>query len=100
MEDKLSASGVWAIRYKHGFELNGAGYGNGSWSYELIEVATGRVAKTWTGFASQSPWDSYSSGVRNMNWDGDILIIEYAVNDMGSTEERMSVEEALARKES
>jgi len=104
MAEKLdpSASGVWAVRYKNDFHLNSAGYGNGGWSHELIEVATGNVVKTWNGSAHQSPWDSYSSGVLSVSWEGDLLRIQYAPTEglhSESFEERISVEEALARKD-
>ena len=105
MDDKLalSASGTWGLRYTNNYELNSAGYGNGGWAYELIEVATGKVLKTWHGFGGQSTWDSWSSGVRNMSWDGDRLRIEHSPPEGGplppSLEECITVAEALARKD-
>lgn len=97
----LSASGTWGLRHTTNYDLNSAGYGNGGWAYELIEIATGKVLKTWTGYGSQSPWDSWSSGVRNISWDGDMLRIEHSPPAGGplppTLEECISVADALAR---
>ena len=99
---EISASGAWALRYKNDYHINSSGYGNGGWSHELIEVATGNVVKTWSGSAHQSPWDSWSTGVSSVSWDGDLLVIQYPPAEglhSESFEERISVEEALARKD-
>ena len=93
MADDLSLdpSGRWGLRYKNTYEINAAGYGNGGWTYELVEVATGRVVKTWSAHAHQSPWDSWSSGVQSVTWDGDVLVIRSLPADLNMPDEEERV---------
>ena len=81
-----SANGRWELRHTDNFTQNAAGYGNGSWRYELVECATGRIVRTWTGTAQTSPWDAASTGVRSIAWDGDELVIL----DEDGTEQRVN----------
>ncbi len=75
----LSSCGTLELRrVEHGTPMNlSTGYGNESWSYELIERATGTVVTSWNGRAISSPWDASSSGVSRVSWEGDVLLIEY-----------------------
>jgi len=75
----LSPCGTWELRHlEQGAPTNlSTGYGNQSWSYELIERATGAVIASWSGYATSSPWDASSRGVSRVVWDGDVLLIEH-----------------------
>ncbi|MCX5744974.1 MAG: hypothetical protein NT062_21000 [Proteobacteria bacterium] len=70
-----SANGAWDLRATNDFEPNTEGYGVGGWTFELIERATGRVARTWSGWATTSPWSESSMGTRAVVWDGDVLVV-------------------------
>ncbi len=78
-----SPCGTWELRRTvEGTPDNGAGYGNQSWSYELIDRASGDVIASWNGSAHTSPWDGYSSGIAQVTWDGDHLRIEHCPEHM------------------
>jgi hypothetical protein len=88
MDNTTSANGAWDLRHRTRFVMNEAGYGNGSWDYQLVDRATGRVVRTWSGSATVSPWSEASLGTRSVTWDGDVLVVV----EEGGTEERIAPE--------
>ncbi len=70
-----SADGRWELRSINNYTTNDAGYGNGDWHFELVERATGRIVRDWSGGATCSPWNSESHGVSSVHWDGDTLVV-------------------------
>jgi hypothetical protein len=70
-----SADGRWELRTTNHFVLNSEGYGSGAWRIELVERATGRVVRTWTGGGTASPWESSTHGVSSVRWDGNELVV-------------------------
>ena len=73
----VSPCGTWELRRTSNGGVNEAGYGSSSWEIQLIDRATGAAIATWSGFSSQSTWDGWSSGIANVSWDGDELVIEH-----------------------
>ena len=82
----VSPDGRWELRYVNTYTVAEAGYGNGSWQYDLVELATGKIVRSWWGQATRSPWDETSRGTKAVRWDGDALIV---VDDDG-TEQRIA----------
>jgi hypothetical protein len=73
----VSPCGTWELRRTSSGGVNEGGYGSSSWEYQLIERATGAVVATWGGYSSQSTWDGWSSGVADVRWDGEELVVSH-----------------------
>ncbi len=83
---QLSSCGTWElVRSETGGPPTSSGYGSQTWEYRLIVCATGEVWASWSGSASQSPWQADSHGVASVSWEGTLLVIAHCGSDYEET---------------